>query len=207
MAGLCPLCSERAATKTLYGHPVCKKCYYRFANRRQLAYLLDSLLFAIPIFTVFFLVGFFLSPTVADGPLAVLGTFVLTVLVQCLFNFKDGFNGQSPGKMATGVQVVDAATQRPIGFGQSFKRNWPFLLGLIPFVGGLVSLIVIIVIIIQMNAGPRFGDSTAGTRVIWRKYADSPVFGGNNSRCRKCQYDLTGNTSGTCPECGTPAIA
>lgn len=23
-------------------------------------------------------------------------------------------------------------------------------------------------------------------------------------RCRSCGYDLTGNTSGTCPECGTP---
>jgi len=24
-------------------------------------------------------------------------------------------------------------------------------------------------------------------------------------RCGKCGYDLTGNTSGTCPECGTPS--
>src|SRR5262245_33607746 len=23
-------------------------------------------------------------------------------------------------------------------------------------------------------------------------------------KCRKCAYDLTGNTSGVCPECGTP---
>ncbi|MBN1342282.1 MAG: hypothetical protein JXQ73_06360 [Phycisphaerae bacterium] len=26
-------------------------------------------------------------------------------------------------------------------------------------------------------------------------------------RCRKCGYDLTGNTSGRCPECGQPATA
>ena len=25
-----------------------------------------------------------------------------------------------------------------------------------------------------------------------------------HSHCRKCGYNLTGNTSGTCPECGTP---
>jgi len=24
-----------------------------------------------------------------------------------------------------------------------------------------------------------------------------------NPRCSKCRYDLTANTSGTCPECGT----
>jgi hypothetical protein len=25
-----------------------------------------------------------------------------------------------------------------------------------------------------------------------------------NGFCKQCRYDLTGNTSGTCPECGTP---
>jgi hypothetical protein len=25
-----------------------------------------------------------------------------------------------------------------------------------------------------------------------------------DGRCRKCDYDLTGNISGVCPECGTP---
>lgn len=27
---------------------------------------------------------------------------------------------------------------------------------------------------------------------------------GRDGRCRRCDYDLTGNISGTCPECGTP---
>jgi len=27
---------------------------------------------------------------------------------------------------------------------------------------------------------------------------------GPSGRCANCSYDLTGNTSGTCPECGTP---
>ena len=31
------MCHQRPAwKKPLYGHPVCKKCYYRLANRRQL---------------------------------------------------------------------------------------------------------------------------------------------------------------------------
>ena len=28
----------------LYGTPVCKRCYYKFANRRQLAYIVDAIL-------------------------------------------------------------------------------------------------------------------------------------------------------------------
>jgi hypothetical protein len=30
------------------------------------------------------------------------------------------------------------------------------------------------------------------------------LHGGKHSRCLVCGYNLTGNTSGTCPECGTP---
>ena len=29
----------------------------------------------------------------------------------------------------------------------------------------------------------------------------------DSSKCRICDYDLTGNVSGTCPECGTPIDA
>ena len=53
------------------------------------------------------------------------------------------------------------------------------------------------------------GDRFARTRVIWKQYARSPVFGGDGMLCHSCGYDLTGNESGICPECGTgvPAMA
>ncbi len=38
--------------------------------------------------------------------------------------------------------------------------------------------------------------------VFWR-YDRAPAPG----HCQKCGYDLTGNVSGTCPECGTPCPA
>ena len=42
------------------------------------------------------------------------------------------------------------------------------------------------------------------TTILW--YFDRPrrVRPGH---CQHCGYDLTGNTSGICPECGTPSLA
>jgi hypothetical protein len=37
------------------------------------------------------------------------------------------------------------------------------------------------------------------TVLLWRRDRRIPP-----GHCRKCRYDLTGNTSGICPECGTP---
>ncbi|MCO6436443.1 MAG: hypothetical protein J5J06_05095 [Phycisphaerae bacterium] len=37
------------------------------------------------------------------------------------------------------------------------------------------------------------------TRMIWRKNRLPNII-----ECRKCKYDLRGNESGYCPECGTP---
>ena len=61
-----------------------------------------------------------------------------------------------------------------------------FLLGLlVGLPGGLVVATVLIQVILQ------------AMRPCLRR--ERP------GRCRRCGYDLTGNASGTCPECGTPA--
>jgi hypothetical protein len=39
---------------------------------------------------------------------------------------------------------------------------------------------------------------------IWRRFKRSRIV--RLGLCRKCQYDLTGNSSGVCPECGTAII-
>ena len=38
-----------------------------------------------------------------------------------------------------------------------------------------------------------------GSKAYWSGTISLP-----NDRCAECGYDLTGNTSGTCPECGSP---
>ena len=39
----------------------------------------------------------------------------------------------------------------------------------------------------------------APTFLAWRRTRRPPAW-----RCRNCRYDLTGNVSGVCPECGSP---
>ncbi len=187
----------------MYGHFVCKKCFYAFANRRQLGYLVDALLVGV--------VNFFANYALADylgrtGSTTLAVQFVvlpMNLLLMCLFILKDGFGGQSPGKRLTDVRALDEATGQPIGFRQSFKRNSVLLFGLIPIIGGLISLGILITIATQVAGGYRLGDRFAKTKVIWKRYANSPVFGGDALACEQCGYELRGNVSGICPECGT----
>lgn len=44
-----------------------------------------------------------------------------------------------------------------------------------------------------------FGAVAVPTALLW--WRDRPFPSGH---CRQCGYDLTGNVSGRCPECGTP---
>ena len=201
----CPLCHKRPAKKfKLYGHPVCKKCYYAFANRRQIAYVIDAILITVPnVALVYLTVPIVAAAFNASGWSLELLADVIAMPLICLFMMKDGFGGRSPGKYITDVQVLDDASGTPISFGQSFKRYWFLLLGFVPKAGGLVSGILVIIAGVQLAKGYRIGDKFAHTRVIWRRYAHLPLFGGNALVCESCGYDLRANTSGICPECGT----
>lgn len=69
------------------------------------------------------------------------------------------------------------------------------LVGL-PFLGrGNVLLICGLLVMSAL-----FGYAAIGTLCHWPGLRPPR----KSNECRKCGYDLTGNTSGTCPECGTP---
>ena len=191
----CPFCRNNFdnKTKTLYGHRVCSKCYYAFANRRQMAFFIDRVLWIIPNLAIGFMFG--LAVAYSGSTLTPQSKSMINLIswpLFLVFLFKDGFRGYSPGKLLCGVQTIDRTSLAPIGFGASFKRNLPLL---IPFVPLLVAF--------QLCSGKRLGDGWSNSMVIWKKYEKSHVFG-NVGFCEACHYDLRGNTSGTCPECGTP---
>lgn len=166
--GTCLLCGNgkhMSKAKPLYGHMVCRKCYFGFANQRQLAYFLDLLVYyalcfvaAILVGTVMGLAGF--SQSAIQGVGSLLGWLILPVLF-----IKDCFSGQSVGKAICGVKVIDKITGEPGSMGASFKRNLPLMIPLMPFI-----------VASQLCKGHRTGDGWANTKVIWKKYASHSIF-------------------------------
>jgi uncharacterized RDD family membrane protein YckC len=163
--------------KQLYGHDVCKKCVNAFANRRQIAWIIDLFLIRVAILATTFAIGMVIGSwliaregQISDAAVAVLTmvdlAFVFVGMV--LLAMKDGFYGYSPGKMLLGVKVIDEVTGQPIGFGKSLQRNWPAIIPFMPIVMGC-----------QLLKGKRAGDGMAKTRVVWNRYASNPVFGGD----------------------------
>ena len=203
----CPLCNRDKPmgrkAKKLYNGWACASCINGFANRRQAAYLIDS--FAI--FLLFLGIGFVLEFIGIDinwpqRTIFASFSFIIALTVFQLYNnvisfpfyLKDGWKGRSPGKWVCGITVVDETSREPIGFGQSFKRNIPLA---IPF--------AVLVALVQMMKGRRLGDKWAHTRVVWNKYKHRFPFEDRAGICLQCGYDLRGNVSGRCPECGADA--
>ncbi|MGQ9564406.1 MAG: RDD family protein [Thermogutta sp.] len=148
-------------------------------NRRQLAFFVDIVFFTlIVLFIKFagrFVVGFLVAYTsgeVTEEELATIeGMFTLFNYGLYFFWYllKDGFRGASLGKALTGIRVIDDTTGAPIGFRKSANRNWPIvLLGLVPFAWLIIGA--------TMGKGYRIGDRGAKTKVIWKKYEQSPIF-------------------------------
>ncbi len=194
----CPIC-ERPFTsrrpKTLYDLSVCRKCWARFLNRRQGAFVMDWLLIAVGLgMVVDMLLTNAMNSLTGTPSSAGVEAFLIVVnwiIFPLVFFLKDGFSGISPGKWLADLQVLDRTSFEPIGFGASLKRN---LILIIPFMALLLAF--------RLGKGHRLGDRWANTRVVWRRYAHRPPFDVRGVLCLGCGYDLTGNVSGRCPECG-----
>jgi uncharacterized RDD family membrane protein YckC len=164
----CPLCASAKHTKkakALYGNLVCKKCYYGFANRRQLAFFIDLVAWRVVMLPVGFVLGALMATAgFQRADIYAVATGVGWLLLSVFF-CKDCFSGQSPGKALCGVKVINKATGQSAGIGASFKRNLPLLIPFMPLiVGG------------RLCRGHRLGDGWADTKVIWQKHADHPIF-------------------------------
>ncbi|MFB3787832.1 MAG: RDD family protein, partial [bacterium] len=91
--------------------------------------------------------------------------YVQFVVMFLYFPIKDSFQGSSLGKWLTGLRVIDLATGRPAGFGQTFLRNWIFA---IPY----MALVELLCANIRADKR-RLGDLMANTAVIREPAAPS----------------------------------
>ncbi len=201
----CPLCSRPLSARWLKKSPrsngineivVCRKCRNAFASRRQLAYIIDAVLLELLLMGAIVVIGMLVdlyriaASSVATVMVYWVGGWLVLPLLFCC---KDGLEGQSPGKRICGIQVIDWTTREPIGFGRSLKRN---LCLMIPYYAIILAFTLI--------KGWRAGDRWANTRVVWKKHINRLPFDPRGILCLVCGYNLTGNVSGRCPECGTP---
>jgi uncharacterized RDD family membrane protein YckC len=98
-------------------------------GRRLVAYLIDSILIGI-IYGIIYAI---------NEPLGVVASLVTGLIY---FSYFDGSeNGQTVGKMALGIRVIDFRTGGPIGFGRGFIRWLGRIVSTIPcFLGYLWAL-------------------------------------------------------------------
>ena len=100
-----------------------------------------------------------------DGAIGFFFFAFLFYIIPLVYNFiKDGLGqGQSWGKKALDLMVVNLDNNAPCDKGKSFFRNFiSGLVAIIPFVGWLIEPIMVL----ATEDGRKLGDKAANTQVI-----------------------------------------
>lgn len=116
--------------------------------RRLLAILLDGLVLSIPYLILSFLLGLRTTEvdpitnevTIRMGAMASMS--LISVIVACIYSglLEGSSHGASVGKMALRIQVRDANTGGPIGFGRAALRRFVYQILFLPFfIPGLIN--------------------------------------------------------------------
>lgn len=141
-------------------------------GNRFLAALLDGLIslgLSIPAI-IFFVLGMAKAKSYYDKDRAI-GLFFIAFLfyiIPLFYNFiKDGLGqGQSWGKRALDLMVINLDNNAPCDKGKSFLRNFiSGLVSIIPFIGWLIEPIMVL----ATKDGRKLGDKAANTQVIDKK--------------------------------------
>jgi uncharacterized RDD family membrane protein YckC len=128
------------------------------------ARVLDAILIGLPASIVLGLIGF----GAGFGGDTWVGSAIISLLWFGYFVWFEANSGATVGKKLLNLRVVVADGSSP-SYEAAAKRNVWMLFGLIPLVGGLLSLVAVIVIIVTIssNADSRgYHDTFAGTAVM-----------------------------------------
>ncbi|WP_010119549.1 RDD family protein [Corynebacterium nuruki] len=141
------------------------------AGVRLGAYIIDAIILMIIAVIVGFIVG--LAGGASDDGAVSAGTqFLLSVIVVVIwFAYRVGMEisaGGSVGKLILGLKVVDINGQR-LSAQNSLIRNAWFIVGIIPFVGGILSFVAAIALGVTISSNPQkqsFTDKWAKSYVV-----------------------------------------
>ncbi len=186
----CPLCREPLHANwcgPLYGCLVCETCRRAFARRRHAAFIIDWVLAALAANAA----GLSLGAVPAGSALHATPSLVFLFLMGC----RDAWGGVLPGRRWMDLQVIDARTGVAAGLWTSILRN------LVPVLVFPIALYIAA----EVKSGLRMLDRGTRAKVVWRRYRRATPFLPAGNNCWTCGYDLTGNVSGICPECGWAA--
>lgn len=138
-------------------------------SKRFLAALLDGLItigLAIPAIIFFFIgINKFNSYYDKDGAAGLIVIAFIFYIIPIVYSLiKDGLGqGQSWGKKALNIMVINLDNNTPCDKGKSFFRNFiSTLINIIPFIGWLIEPILIL----STEDGRKLGDKAANTQVI-----------------------------------------
>lgn len=140
---------------------------YASTSRKLVAFLIDmALLMAISgVLLAIMLVIIFINPkSDTFRPELITGIWIIltTITIFAYFVLMEK-NGETIGKMAMKLRVVDEYTQKPIKYRQSIVRNLFLVADLIPFIiPGLLGIIVSV----KSDKKQRIGDMVAGTIIL-----------------------------------------
>jgi uncharacterized RDD family membrane protein YckC len=142
---------------------------YRVASpfERLMAYLIDMLVIGLLVLAGV-LVGLFFSLLAQNG-FMIISTSVLVTFVLLWFYagfFEVFWNGQTPGKRAMGLRVLQI-DGRPITAAQAILRNFLRVVDSQPMLGNVVGLYVVGLLATSTNRRyQRLGDMACGTMVV-----------------------------------------
>ena len=130
------------------------------------ARLLDILIVAIPASIVLGIIGLGVFGGFGTG--SWLGSAITSLLWFGYFVFFESNRGATIGKQLLNLKVIDA-NGAPPSFEVAARRNVWMLFGLIPWIGGLLSFIALIVIMVTISSDAHnrgYHDTFAGTAVM-----------------------------------------
>ncbi len=170
-AAFCPACgtplagTAEAVPSPPLGQtrPVQKLANYATVGDRAVAVILDTVILLIA--TSLFAIPIGLLGAFGTGafPLFFFGTFTLLWWLVWLvyFSFFEGTSGQTLGKQALGIRVVDEVSQRPVTMERAVLRNILRIIDWLPF------LYLVGFILVETQPGnKRLGDTLAKTIVV-----------------------------------------